>query len=91
MVNYLCSQIFKQNMLWSFERVLLDALLKGNHELLQDDIAQGLYGMAETDFGDFFLSFLPAFVGAVPNLSNSQKEAAVRAFAQQTVSFTYFS
>lgn len=65
--------IFQSTMLSSFLQVLLNSLIEKSHNLLQEEIMQGVYSMVSVNFDAYFTQFIPTFLMNLGGLSDHQK------------------
>ncbi|CAG0919518.1 unnamed protein product [Notodromas monacha] len=81
-------KIFKENMLRSFEKVLMDALIEG-HNLLQEEIVDAMHSMAQSDMADFYQYFFPQYIRADAGLNDEQRNKLLTEFMGMMDSSSY--
>ena len=63
-----------------FLQVLIGVLIVRSHDLLQEELCQIVFNMAEADFPRFFSQFLPTMLMQTDNLNNNQRSSLVEHF-----------
>lgn len=65
--------IFKSRFLRSFLSTFLQLLIENQHSLLNEDLTQALYHLAQVDMRGFYAEFMPSFLLELPGLTDSQR------------------
>lgn len=78
--------VFKSCLLERFLMALFTILFQRSHNLLADDIAIAIHGLASVDISWFFGQFLPAFLASCEGLNDEQRTTLLMNFDKSSVS-----